>query len=168
MKWIFVVIVACFFCAMSAKADLQDSKSIQITVNLLAIGDEASAMRIELCKRAKYRDYPACEELRVKQSLSTSANSAAATVEDDSTEGVLPQAGTQVLEQDANGQTELALMAAMLTFSDELPSAGASQQATFLSRLFSLEASAASTIAKANDLLVDELDANTWVTISGI
>ena len=171
MKWISVVILACFFCVTDANASARDSKTIQITVNLLTITENGRAMRIELCKRAKYRDYPVCEEFAAQSSLSSSVSVSSSGIEDDSANGILPQVGTQLLgegSQDSEQSIQVALMASMLTFSDEAAGNSAPQRVQFLSALLDLESADALGIAQTNDLFIDEFAADTLVTISGI
>lgn len=166
MKWISVVILACFFCVTGANASERDSKTIQISVNLLAISEEGRAMRIQLCKRAKFRDYPVCEDLAVQSSLSTSARIISSSADYSSTSGVLPEVGSQLIG-DLKSQSEIAVVASMLTFNDQLSGNLAPKQVEFLATLLGLELDDALGLVQTNDLFVDEIAANTWVTISG-
>ena len=168
MKWIFVVIVACFFCAMSAKADLQDSKTIQITVNLLAPSSEAFAMRIELCKRAKYRAYPVCEELATQQSLSSVSSAAVMSATEESNEGLLPQVGTQILDVPLGDAINAALIANVQYEGSGSSNGMGPQYAQLLARLLQLDSVEALDLAETNDLSVNEFTSNTRLTLSGI
>ena len=167
MKWISVVILACFFCVTDANAGARDSTTIQITVNLLTITENGRAKRIELCKRAKYRDYPVCEDLTSQGSLASSSIASSLSAEDDSTRGVLPSVGSRGSEG-SQQSTQIALMASMLTFSDEAAGTSAPQRVQFLAALLDLESADALGMAQTNDLFIDEFAADTLVTISGI